>query len=146
VNTEITDNNAKKPVGWIFFDAECRFCRATRQCCGAVFERRRYAWLPLQTPGAIARLRLSEAELLAEMKLLLADGRVLGGLAAWTVLLRSVWWLWPLGVLFGLPGIRWFSNLAYGWIARHRHCFGDLRKSSDPKSRHRRHSAFFEMP
>ena len=76
----------------------------------------------MQTPGTAARTGASDAELRAEMKLLLADGRVVGGAHAWAVLFRSVWWLWPLGVLIGLPGLRVLSAAAYRWIARNRYC------------------------
>ena len=44
------------PAGWIFFDAECRFCVASRRRWGRIFERRGFVWVPLQTPGTAERL------------------------------------------------------------------------------------------
>jgi predicted DCC family thiol-disulfide oxidoreductase YuxK len=122
MNTEITDNYATIPAGWIYFDGECRFCVAHRQRWGRTFERRGFVWLPLQTPGAAQRLRLTEQQLQAEMWLQLADGRKLGGVHAWSAMLRRVWWLWPLGLLLALPGFNAVGRALYRWIAKRRHC------------------------
>jgi len=94
VHTEITDN--KEPIGWIYFDAECRFCVAHRLRWGSIFERRGFFWLPLQTPDAAERLGITESQLRVEMWLQLADGRKFSGVNAWSVQMRRVWWLWPL--------------------------------------------------
>jgi predicted DCC family thiol-disulfide oxidoreductase YuxK len=124
MHTEITDNKAKMPAGWIYFDAECRFCVAHRRRWGQVFERRGFVWLPLQTPGSAERLRVTDGQLRAEMWLLLADGRKFGGVNAWGALLRRVWWLWPLGFALPLPGFNTAGHVIYRWIARNRQCLG----------------------
>jgi len=124
VNTETTQTNDTHAVrGWIFFDADCRACVTGRERLGAMFESRGYRWLPLQTPGAAARLGVSETELRAEMRLQLADGQVFGGIDTWVHLWRSVWWLWPLGVLASLPGVHSLAGALYRWVARNRYCF-----------------------
>jgi len=108
--------------GEVFYDGDCAMCSRGAARWGGLFARHGFRGLPLQTPGTAARTGASDAELRAEMKLLLADGRVVGGAHAWAVLFRSVWWLWPLGVLIGLPGLRVLSAAAYRWIARNRYC------------------------
>ena len=108
----------------MFYDAECRFCVAGRTRWGGLFERRGFAWLPLQTPGVAARLGVTETQLLEEMWLQTADGRVASGVNAWSVLMRTVWWLWPLGMLLGVPGVNAIARLSYRWIARNRYCLG----------------------
>ena len=108
--------------GEVFYDGECGICSRGAARWGGLFARRGFTWLPLQTPGTSARTGASEAELRAEMKLQFADGRVVGGVAAWAVLFRSVWWLWPLGVVMDLPGVKVLSAAAYRWFARNRHC------------------------
>jgi predicted DCC family thiol-disulfide oxidoreductase YuxK len=123
VNTEMPVNDAREQ-GWVFYDAECRFCVAARQRWGGLFARRGFAWLPLQTPGAASRLGVTEEQLLAEMWLQLADGRVFSGVNSWSVLFRNVWWLWPLGVLLAAPGLNAIAAWVYRWIARNRHCLG----------------------
>ncbi len=123
MTTEMTGNKAVVR-GTVFYDAECRFCVAGMKRWGGLFARRGFEWLPLQTPGTAARLGVSEERLLEEMWLQLADGRVISGVNSWSALMRSVWWMWPLGVLLGLPGINAIARLVYRWVARNRHCFG----------------------
>jgi predicted DCC family thiol-disulfide oxidoreductase YuxK len=122
VTTEITGKDAGR--GWVFYDAECRFCVAGMRRWGGLFARRGFQWLPLQTPGTAARLGVTETQLLEEMWLQLADGRVASGVNAWAMLMRSAWWLWPLGVLLAVPGINAIARVVYRWIARNRYCFG----------------------
>ena len=110
------------PRGEVFYDADCAICSRGAVRWGGLFARHGFAWLPLQTPGTPARTGASGDELRAEMKLRFADGRVIGGAEAWAVLFRSVWWLWPLGVLIDLPGVKVLSATAYRWIARNRYC------------------------
>jgi predicted DCC family thiol-disulfide oxidoreductase YuxK len=124
MNTESTDKNAGAPAGGIYFDAACRFCVTHRRRWGPVFERRGFVWLPLQTPGAAARLGITEAQLQAEMWLQLADGRNYSGVNAWSALMRRVWWLWPLGLLLAAPGFNAAARALYRWIAQRRHCLG----------------------
>ena len=124
MNTEITDNSVSSALGWIYFDAECRFCVAHPRHWGRIFERRGFVWLPLQTPGAAERLGVTEAQLRAEMWLQFADGRTFSGVNAWSAQMRRVWWLWPLGAVLALPGFNAGARWVYRWIARHRYCLG----------------------
>jgi predicted DCC family thiol-disulfide oxidoreductase YuxK len=124
MNTEITDNNAAKPTGWIFFDAECRFCVGNRRRWGPTFERRGFVWRPLQTPGVAERLGVADRQLREEMWLQLAAGRKFSGVNAWGALLRCVWWMWPVGFALALPGFNAAGRALYRWIARNRHCLG----------------------
>ena len=85
------------------------------------------------------------------MKLLRADGRIVGGVDAWAVLFRSVWWLWPVGAMLGLPRVRWFGGVGYRWVARNRYCLGEScelpnHHRLDQSQTHPRHSAFLELP
>ena len=122
MTTEITGKDAAR--GWVFYDAECRFCVAGMKRWGGLFARRGFQWLPLQTPGTAARLGVTDALLLEEMWVQRADGSVLSGVNAWSELMRSVWWLWPLGVLIGVPGINAIARAVYRWVAQNRRCFG----------------------
>lgn len=142
--------NVKPPTGTlrgeVFYDADCAICSRVTTRWGGLFERRGFRWTPLQTPDAATRIGASDAELSAEMKLRLANGRVLGGADAWAILFRSVWWLWPIGVLIGLPGIRFLSAAIYRWIARNRYCLSGACELRNHPPTHHRHAAFFEMP
>lgn len=147
MNTEITitkDFDVAK--GWVFYDGECPVCAGGVARCGRFFARRGFVWQPLQTPGAAARLGMSEEVMREEMKLLRADGRVCGGADALAALLRSVWWLWPLGALMAVPGLRHLARLGYRWVTRNRYCFGETCQLTAPPTRHHRTIVFFELP
>jgi predicted DCC family thiol-disulfide oxidoreductase YuxK len=147
VNTEITDQDATKPTGWIFFDAECRFCVAGRTRWGGIFERRGFVWRPLQTPGTAARLGVTEEQLMAEMWVLPVRGQPINGVGSWIELMRHVWWLWPLAILLNLPGIKNVGQVVYRWVARNRYCIAGSCRVPPPQPGHpRRHSAFLELP
>jgi predicted DCC family thiol-disulfide oxidoreductase YuxK len=133
-------------AGWIFYDADCRVCTGGVTRWGGLWTRRGFRWTPLQAPGVAARLRVTETALRQEMKLLLPDGRVLGGAEAWAFLLRAVWWLWPFGALMGVPGLKRLGRAAYRWVARNRHCLGGCCASQTLAKRRRRTLPFFEMP
>ncbi len=126
MSAEITGQISNNPAGWIFFDAECRFCVAHRRRWGAVFERRGFIWLALQTPGTAERLGITESQLQAEMWVQLTDGRKYSGVNAWGLLMRHVWWLWLLGLVIALPGFNGAAQAGYRWIARRRHCLGGV--------------------
>jgi len=136
----MTDNKARELAGWIFFDAECRFCVTGRRRWGRIFERRGFVWLPLQTPGAAMRLGVTEEQLMAEMWVLPAQGQPINGLRSWIELMRHVWWLWPLAILLNLPAVRQVGQIVYRWIARNRYCL-----AGHCTTKHR-HTAFLEMP
>jgi predicted DCC family thiol-disulfide oxidoreductase YuxK len=116
--------NESRVRGWVFYDADCRFCVASMKHWGGLFARRGFVGLPLQTPGTAARLGGTESQLLAEMRLQAADGQTRSGVAAWAFLFRRVWWLWPLGALLAVPGFRWLGGVCYRALARNRHCLG----------------------
>jgi predicted DCC family thiol-disulfide oxidoreductase YuxK len=120
----MTDENAAQPIGWIYFDAQCPFCLAHRKRWGSVLERRGFVWRPLQTSGTAERLGITNARLQAEMWLHIADGRRFSGINAWIVLMRRVWWLWPIGVALAVPGFNAAGRALYRWVAKHRYCLG----------------------
>ena len=82
-----------------------------------------------------------------EMKLLMADGRVLGGAAAIAAMARAVWYFAPAGWFMALPGIRFLVDRAYKWVAQNRHQLG-VCKVPERIAAHNQHghAAFFEMP
>jgi predicted DCC family thiol-disulfide oxidoreductase YuxK len=143
VNAENTENEGVS--GWIFYDAACPICRTASRMLEDIFARRGFKWVPLQTPGTAGHLGFPEAALLEEMKLLLPDHRVLGGIESWIRLFRSVWWLWPLGTLLSLPGCNALGRVSYRWLARHRYRLAGKCPAS-PQKRHRRTIPFMDLP
>ena len=120
MNTEITEY--RKSRGWIFYDANCRFCTALARKFAPLLASRRLNLLPLQTPGLAERLHLPGSELLKEMRVLRPDGHCTGGADALLEIARDFWWAWPLRQLGRIPLITHILRAVYGWIARNRTC------------------------
>ena len=120
MNTEITEY--KKSGGWIFYDADCRYCTAMAHRFQVLLAGRRFELLPLQTTGVADRLRLSNSQLMEEMRVLRPDGRCFGGADALLEIARDFWWAWPLRQLGRVPPIRGILRAGYRWIARNRTC------------------------
>jgi predicted DCC family thiol-disulfide oxidoreductase YuxK len=124
--SELTDAKGRSASrGWVFFDADCSFCSAWARRLHAALESRGFGLAPLQSPRVRALLNLPDGELLREMKLLAADGTVLGGVDALTHLARNIWWAWPVYALAQLPAVRALLAAAYRWFAVRRRCLVD---------------------
>ena len=122
LTSEFSDGKGRHARGWLFFDAECRFCTSIARWLSPILERRGFALAPLQDPRVGALLGLSRDELMREMRLLLSDGSQFGGADAVVVLAREIWWARPLAWLSKFPGAMNVLRRAYRWIAEHRRC------------------------
>jgi predicted DCC family thiol-disulfide oxidoreductase YuxK len=122
LTSEFTDGKGRHARGWLFFDAECRFCSRIAHWLSPILKRRGLALAPLQDARVGALLGLSRAELMREMRLLLSDGSQFGGADAVVVLAREIWWARPLVWLSRFPGAMSALRRAYRWVAEHRRC------------------------
>ncbi len=121
--SELTDAKGRSASrGWVFFDADCAFCSTWARRMRAVLASRGFGLAPLQSSRVRALLSLPDGELLREMRLLTANGSVLGGADALIHLARNIWWAWPVYALAQLPGTRALLVAVYRWLAAHRHC------------------------
>jgi predicted DCC family thiol-disulfide oxidoreductase YuxK len=82
--------------------------------------RQGFAFAPLQDAGILQRLSLTEIP--DEMKLMLADGRILGGAQAVALLAASVPWSRPLSYGMRLQPVMALVDRCYRWVAAHRGC------------------------
>jgi alginate O-acetyltransferase complex protein AlgI len=119
--TEITDTAINKAAGIVFFDGACGACSTGATRLESLLGRRGFLFLPLQWPQATALTHLSEDELRREMKLRLADGRILGGVDALLHLARTVTWARPIAWVAGLGFLRRYLARAYERLARNRY-------------------------
>ncbi len=105
-------------------------------------------WFPLQAKWIRQKLGLKEGEVPDEMKLLAADGAILGGADALIRLARSIWWAWPLFVLAQIPEARPILRAAYRAMAKNRHCLDGHCALPPENTGHHRHltSSFYEIP
>jgi len=112
----------------LFYDGECSLCCESARRFGRILARRRYVLRPLQSPGAAQRLGLDSRDLLRETRLLLANGRSVGGADAVVEIARHIWWAWPLWLISRLPGAKRVLHATYRYISEHRHCVGGVCK------------------
>jgi predicted DCC family thiol-disulfide oxidoreductase YuxK len=120
--SEYTDSKGRHARGWLFFDAECKFCTRIARWLAPILERRGLAVAPLQDPRVGALLGLSRFELMREMRFLLSDGSQSGGADAAVALAREIWWARPLIWLAQFPGMMGSLRGGYRWIAARRSC------------------------
>ncbi len=161
MKTEITEVKEKAVLGWVGYDALCPVCRSLERRWHPILGPRGFPFVPLQEPWLAARIGFSPEERQTEMKLLLADGRVMGGAGACLYLGLQIGWLAPFAWIAGLPPFRWGVDRVYRWIAANRYCLGDVCRvptpapTADPnpgpathrKGNRRSHTtAFFESP
>ncbi|MGN6555429.1 MAG: thiol-disulfide oxidoreductase DCC family protein [Verrucomicrobiota bacterium] len=125
MNTEIADKR-EGCGGRVCYDRDCPVCRKWAGRFTGVLERNGFAVVPLQAPEIRAYLRLPEAELLQEMRVITADGKVIGGANALVFLAAKIPALRPFNWLAKLPGVSALLCAAYRWFARNRTCDGEV--------------------
>ena len=122
LGNEYTDGKGRHARGWLFFDAECKFCTRAAQWLAPILERRNLALAPLQDPRVGALLGLPHNELLREMRFLHCNGSHFGGADAAVELAKEIWWWRPLVWLSKIPGMMRVLRTGYHWIAAQRSC------------------------
>ena len=109
------------PRGWILYDADCGFCSRWAWRIALFAGPAGFHLAPLQAPWVRQRLRVSDAALMDEMRVLTANDAVYGGADALLFLARHIWWTRPFTAFAWIPGVMPLARAAYRWIARHRH-------------------------
>jgi predicted DCC family thiol-disulfide oxidoreductase YuxK len=123
--SEITDTKGSRAArGWVFFDRDCRVCSDLARRFRRTLESRGFGLAALQDPRVQALLNLPPAELLREMRVATAEGKIYGGAAAIVFLALQIWWAWPLYLASKVPGVMPLFNAGYRWFADHRTCAG----------------------
>jgi predicted DCC family thiol-disulfide oxidoreductase YuxK len=69
-----------------------------------------------------ALLNLPPEELLREMRVATAEGKIYGGAEAIVFLAQQIWWAWPLYAAAKLPGFPRLLDAGYRWFADRRTC------------------------
>jgi predicted DCC family thiol-disulfide oxidoreductase YuxK len=140
----VTNADRQAAKAWVLYDADCGACIRLARRFENVLARRGFELLPLQTPWVRERLGFSDAQLLAEMRLLFADGKTFGGADAVVRLAKQIWWAWPMWLISRTPGAMPLLRRGYRWFAHRRHRLNTC--EIKPHNRHHGVTTFFEMP
>lgn len=120
--SEMTDNKGRHARGWLFYDAECKFCIRMIKLVAGLLARRSLAVAPLQDPRVGALLGLPREELLQAMRFVSEDGRHHSGAYAFIAMAREFWWAGPLVWISKVPGMMAVLSAIYRQIAKRRSC------------------------
>ena len=122
LTSELMDGKGGHARGWLFFDAECRFCTRFARWIAPSLRQRGLGLAPMQDARVSALLGMTQTELLREMRLVLSDGRRFGGGVVWMGLGEELWWAGPLAWMAQLRGARRWMQSWYRWVAARRGC------------------------
>jgi predicted DCC family thiol-disulfide oxidoreductase YuxK len=117
-----TDRKGRHARGWLFFDADCRFCTRIARSIAPILAKRNLGVAPLQDARVSELLGMTPQELLREIRFLRADGRHFGGANAVLEVAQEIWWWRPLVWLARIPGAPRMLHSAYHWVAAQRSC------------------------
>ncbi len=110
-------------VGWILYDDACGFCRRWVPFWEGALRKRGFEIAPLQADWVQARLNLHDAELLQDLRLLLADGSQIRGADVYRYAMRRIWWAWPVYLFSVTPGFLNLFDWGYRTFAANRFRF-----------------------
>lgn len=127
LTSEFTDGKGRHARSWLFFDAECRFCKRIARRLAPSLQRRGIGLARLQDSRVGALLGLSGDELMREMRYLRSDGTQFGGADAAVALAREIWWGRPLVWLAKIPGMMKILRAGYRGVAARRRCATEAR-------------------
>jgi uncharacterized protein len=111
--------------GWVLYDGACGVCARWVPYWAPTLARLGLGTAPLQAPWVGARLDVAPDTLLADIRLLLADGRHLAGADVYRYVMRRLWWAYPVYLLAATPGLRSLFDHAYHTFADRRHRISD---------------------
>jgi len=114
---EMNDNSV---CGHVLYDDSCGFCRRWIPFWGPTLLRRGFAIAPLQAEWVRERLGVTDAELIADLRLLLADGKLVQGADVYRHVMRQIWWAYPLYLFAVAPAGRQAFDWGYRTFARNR--------------------------
>jgi predicted DCC family thiol-disulfide oxidoreductase YuxK len=107
--------------GWVLYDGGCGFCFRWVHFWENVIERRGFALKDLLSARDDGSLKIPQQNLLDDILVLTADGKLESGADAYLFVARRIWWAWPFYAIFRLPGFNWMLWQGYRWFNRNRY-------------------------
>ena len=120
---------AAKP--FVLYDGECGFCRRWVGRWTPTLRRYGFEIAPLQTPWVAEKLG-NPPDLLEDIRILTPAGESIRGEFAYLHVAKRIWWLWPMGMLLSLPGLRHLAGAIYRQVARNRYCISGACRLDPP--------------
>jgi len=109
------------PVGWILYDESCGFCRRWVPFWERTLQKRGFEIAPLQADWVKEKPKLSEDDLLQDLRLLLANGETIQGADTYRYAMKRIWWAYPAYLFSIAPLGRNIFNWSYRKFASNRH-------------------------
>jgi predicted DCC family thiol-disulfide oxidoreductase YuxK len=109
--------------GVILYDGQCGFCSRWANYWAGTLKRYGFTIGSLDEPWVESKLKMPYEELVTDIRLLAADGRLVSGAGVYLYVTRQIWWAWPFYAVFSLPGFNWLIRVGYRWFARNRYWF-----------------------
>jgi predicted DCC family thiol-disulfide oxidoreductase YuxK len=106
---------------WVLYDNQCGFCSRWVKFWQPTLAKRGINIAGLQEPWVVERAKLSEGELLHDIRLLSKENILVSGADVYLQVTRRIWWAWPFYAVFSLPGFNGNLHFCYRWFARNRH-------------------------
>jgi predicted DCC family thiol-disulfide oxidoreductase YuxK len=108
--------------GWVLYDSDCDFCVRWLNFWAPVLRRRGFEIDTLQADWTAEALSIAPDEVLTDIRLLTTQGVSYAGADVYLIAAKSIWWAWPFGALFSLPGFNSVIWAGYRWFAANRQC------------------------
>ena len=106
--------------GVVLYDGQCGFCSRWVQHWARTLTRHGFEIASLDEPWVAGKLQMQHEELLADIRLLTAEGQLISGADVYLYVTRRIWWAWPFYAIFSLPGFNRLIHVGYRWFARNR--------------------------
>ena len=110
----------KDASGYVLYDGTCGFCSWGVPRLQNFLNDAGFAIAPLQAAWVRESIPLPIDELTSDIRLIVHDGTLLSGADVYVYCLKRGRLTRPLGVLLGLPGLRWVTKSVYALFKRNR--------------------------
>jgi predicted DCC family thiol-disulfide oxidoreductase YuxK len=108
--------------GWVLCDGSCAFCARWLRFWSPLLHRHGFKVDELQASWTAKALGMTPEEVERDIRLLTKSGASYSGADVYLQVAKRIWWAWPFGVLFSLPGFNWIIWAGYRRFAANRHC------------------------
>lgn len=118
----------KDGKGYVLYDGTCGFCSWWVPRLKNTLNDAGFAIAPLQSDWVQATIPLPFDTLTNDIRLLVNDGTLISGADAYIYGMKQVRCLRPLGLILGLPGLRWVTRSMYALFNKNRFAISKLCK------------------